>query len=298
MKCGYHVAPWVVERRREAAGGTFDFWAAVDWALDEMAATHWDGVEVAQPEFEQYYDRPEELKRKLDARGLELATYYFSRPFDEMTPAEAVEQARPRCEFHRAMGASVMLLDGARRKAGPTEKRIRAVADCANAVGALAREYGLITPWHVHWGSIFESSAAFDRLMELTDPGLLSFCPDTAQMLAGDYDLKAAFEKYADRITYVHFKDIAFYDGKGGYLSYVPPGVKEKGAWGPDRIADVLEPGRGVVDVAGLYKIMASAGFDGWVVVDLDYSLTTPLESSRVTRENLAKLIPGLEIRQ
>lgn len=296
MKSGYHVSPWVAASRQEPADGEVDFWDVCWRALDEIAATHWDGVEVAQGQFEQYHGRPGELKREFDSRGLELITFYFARQFDQMTPQEAVKLARPRCEFHQAMGSSVLLIDGVRRGEGPQEDRIRAAADCINAVAELAREHGLISPWHIHHGSIFERSAAFDRLMELTDPDLVTICPDTAQMALGDYNLEKMFEKYAERISYVHFKDIAFLDGKGGYLPDIPPGFCEKGAWGPDRIAEVLEPGQGVVDVAGLFSIIESAGFDGWVVVDLDYALTTPIESSRVSRENLAKLIPGLEL--
>lgn len=294
MKCGFHIAPWLAARRQERPDEELDFWNVCWQALDDIAATHWDGVEVSQSQFDKFYDRPEELKAEFDSRGLELASYYFSRPFDEMSPAEAVELARPRCEFHQALGSSVLLLDGGRRGNGTTDERIRALAQSVNAVAALARQYGLITPWHIHYGSMFERAAAFDRLMELTDPDLLTVCPDTAQMALGDYDLKRTFERYAERITYVHYKDIAFHDGAGGYLPHIPEGFCEQGAWGEDRIADVLEPGRGVVDVPALARILASAGFNGWVVVDLDYTLVPPLESSRITREYLAQVIPEL----
>jgi len=296
MKSGFHVSPWLATKRQESPGQEPEFWSVCWQALDDIAATHWDGLEVAQPQFEEYYDRPEELRAEFDARGLELASYYFSRPFDEMSPAEAVELAKPRCEFHQAMDSSVMLLDGGRRGDGTTDARIRALARSVNAVAELARGYGLITPWHIHYGSMFERAAPFDRLMELTDPDLLTVCPDTAQMALGDYDLERTFEKYAERITYVHYKDIAFRDGAGGYLPDVPEGFCEQSAWGEDRIADVLEPGRGVVDVPALARILASVGFDGWVVVDLDYTLVPPLESSRITREYLADVIPELAI--
>ena len=250
-------------------------------------------MEISQPEFERFYADPEAFRRQIASRGLTLATYYLARPFDELTPEQAVEMARPRCEFHRALGATVMALDGCRRLDGPSEARIRAAARSVNAVARLARDYGLLTPWHIHYGSIFEQSAAFDRFMELTDPDLVTICPDTAQMALGDYDLRATFEKYAERITYVHFKDIAFRDPKGATLSGIPPGVKEKGAWGPDRIADIVDTGCGIIEVAGLYRILESAGYAGWIVVDQDYAQTTPKESARRTRENLSRLIPA-----
>jgi len=294
MKCAYQIAPWLVARRRAAADGHLNFWAAASEAFDDIAAAGWDGVEISQPPFEAYYCRPEAFRRRLAMRGLELATYYLAKPFDEMTPAQARELARPRCEFHRSVGAKVMALDGCRRGERPTERRIRAAAASVNAVARLAHDYGLITPWHIHYGSMFEVSAVFDRFMELTDPDLVTVCPDTAQMALGDYDLVAAFEKYAERITYVHFKDIAFHDGRGGYLAGIPRGVKDRGAWGPGRSADIVDTGCGAVDVARLYAILKSAGYRGWIVVDQDYSLTTPLASARRTRGNLSALIAEL----
>ena len=117
-------------------------------------------------------------------------------------------------------------------------------------------------------------------LTALADPALLYVCPDTAQMAFGDFDLGASFEKYAERIEYVHYKDIAFHDGRGAYLPTIPPRVSEKGAWGHNRSADFLEPGRGVINFRELHRIAVRAGFDGWIVVDPDYPLTTPYKSS------------------
>ena len=265
-------------------------------ALHEIAQTGWDGVEISSPKFEKYFDRPDEFKELFSKLRLELATYYHARDFDQMTPAEAVAGARRKCEFLREVGSSVLLLDGGRRpERDATRRDIKAVADAANAVAEMAATYGLITPWHIHWGTMFERSAALDMLMELAEPDLVTLCPDTAQMALGDFDLPAAFKKYAHRISYVHFKDIAFLDDHGDRLREIPRRLSEKGAWGPGRDAVVLGPGQGAVDFASLWKMLDSAGFDGWVVVDLDYSFSTPRESARTSREYLRRLIPALD---
>ena len=295
MKCGFQPNPWFEHAHAEPAGSQTDDHQIFESALREIAQTKWDGVEISSARFEEYFDRPDEFKALFDRFGLELATYYHAREFHQMTPAEAVEGARRKCEFLKEVGSSVLLLDGGpRTEGGATSKDIKAVADAANAVAEMAAGYGLVAPWHIHWGTVFERSAALDKLMQLTDPALVTLCPDTAQMALGDFDLPAAFEKYADRITYVHFKDLAFLDEQGRRLPEIRPGLSQKGAWGAGREAVVLEPGQGAIDFSPLWNILDSAGFDGWVVVDLDYSLSSPLESARLSREYLGRLIPAL----
>jgi hypothetical protein len=82
------------------------------------------------------------------------------------------------------------------------------VAEVANQIGSMARAAGMVCSWHQHWGTLFERPEAFHALMELTDPELVRFCPDTAQLTMGDFDVLATFRKYARRIGFVHFKDL------------------------------------------------------------------------------------------
>jgi inosose dehydratase len=294
MKLGFHPQPWFYHVGWRKGSPTPDFWQVFEGALRDMSATGWDAVEISHPYFERSLQDPEQMKRLLGMHRLRLSTFYHSRPFDQMSPDQAAADARPKCEFLRQMGSSALLLDGgARNGAEPRDARVRAIARCANAVAAVAQDFGLTTAWHIHWGSIFEESSALDLLMDLTEPALVTLCPDTAQMALGDYDIPATFAKHADRIGYVHFKDLAFLGEQGARLPHIPRrrSVSERGAWGPNRSSLVLEPGQGAVDFTTLWRTLAAAGFDGWIVVDLDYSTTTPLESSRVSQSYLAHLV-------
>jgi len=61
----------------------------------------------------------------------------------------------------------------------------------------------------------------------------------------------------------VHFKDLA-----------------------PDR--GFVELGKGTIDFRPVWHLLRSHKYDGWIVVDLDYTRLEPAESCRLNRECLA----------
>lgn len=68
-------------------------------------------------------------------------------------------------------------------------------------------------------------------LMDKTDPKYFNLGPDTAQVWMGGGDPVVFFEKYKNRIVYMHYKDIrGYYRGLPGYLD------------------NVIELGRGIID--------------------------------------------------
>ncbi len=146
-------------------------------------------------------------------------------------------------------GCQNLLIDGGEPTDQATPDDYQRVADVANLVGSLAREAGLVCSWHQHWGTLFERPEAFDALMELTDPELVRFCPDTAQLTMGDFDVLATFRKYGPRIGFVHFKDLdvnrpwQITAGHGG-----PSTWSDTGAYHVDSKWRFVELGRGRID--------------------------------------------------
>ena len=62
--------------------------------------------------------------------------------------------------------------------------------------------------FHHHAGTYVETPEETDRLMEMTDPELVGLCFDTGHYLYGGGDILEVTHKYADRIWYVHLKDL------------------------------------------------------------------------------------------
>ena len=94
-------------------------------------------------------------------------------------------------------------------------------------------------------------------------------------MLLGDFDLDQWFTQYAARMSYVHFKDL-----------------------GPDR--RFIETGHGRVDFPALWHVLQDAGFDGWIITDLDYTCLEPEDSSCICLSYLTNTlgIPTASSRQ
>ena len=233
-------------------------------AMDTIAEMGWDGFEFAGRGLWVYYDRPEPFRGTLAAKGLELSSVYTACSFADQEAIETeLRYVREAADFCAALGVETILIDGGRKTdAAGTEADHRRVASAANRMGEMARERGCTCSWHQHWGTLFEYPEAFERLMALTDPQLVRFTPDTAQLTLGGFDLMEVFTRYLDRIHYVHFKDL-----------------------GPDR--RFTELGRGVVDFGGVWSILSEAGYSGWIVVDLDYTSLLPEESCRINKDYL-----------
>ncbi len=230
-------------------------------AINTIAEVGWDGFEFAGRGLSVYYDRPEQFGGALKAKELELSTIYTGCSFanEEAIEAELAEVTAA-ADFCAALGVETILIDGGRKQDGQgTEADYQRVAAAANRMGEIARMRGLTCSWHQHWGTMFEYPDAFDRLMALTDPDLVRFTPDTAQLTLGGFNLVEVFTRYLDRIHYVHFKDV-----------------------GPDR--RFIELGRGVVDFSEVWEILSGADYSGWIVVDLDYTSLPPAESCRINK--------------
>ena len=251
LKLGYHPATYL----RQDIG--------IADALADISATGWNGFEWSPGGLGPHYDDVADYRRYLAGVHLEVSGIYCSSGFRN---AEEIRQWQDTIDativFAKAIGTRIVLIDGGSLELAPGPESTRRIARLANEVGKRITDAGLTCTWHQHWGTLFQYPADFDALMDATDPELVGFTPDTAQMALGGFDVPGAFQKYLARIRYVHFKDL-----------------------GSDR--RFVELGRGNVDFPPLAEMLKGADFDGWVVVDLDYTSLDPCESSR---ENLRYL--------
>lgn len=259
--------------------------------LDEMALIGLDGFEIHYPFLLQNYEhRTKELRDLLELHDLEMATYYTGITFhDEEQRYRGMNTVRRKCHFSAALGTKVICIDGGRKRSGISKNelddQIKLIAECANQLGNYATSCGLTLAWHQHWGSIFEAKAPFYRFMELTDPDLVKFCPDVGQLALGDFDVVETIRHFADRIAYVHYKDISFAGRPHGELWRGGPVVpSDNGAYGVDSRGRWVELGRGIIDFPAITQVLRSAGFDGWIVDDFDYSGYRAVESAKACK--------------
>lgn len=269
MKIGFAPQPWIRD------GNIHNFYRM----LDDMALIGLDGFEGNHPFLLDRYERQTgEFRELLAIHDLELASFYASITFlDPDLRQRGIEEAKRRYRFAAEVGSLCALLDGGRKRPGisPAEldDQIKVIAESANMLGEYARFCGLTLGWHQHWGSIFDVEDNFHQLMDLTDPALVGFCPDVGQLALSGINEVETVGRYADRVTFVHYKDVTF---AGRPLGELWPGgpvaPADGGAYGIDSRARWVELGRGVVDFVGVTEVLHSVNYDGWIVDDFDFT--------------------------
>jgi inosose dehydratase len=155
----------------------------------------------------------------------------------------------------------------------------------ATGLNDLARELapmGIKVVFHNHVGTYVETEAETGRLLEETDPALVSWCLDCGHLAYGGGDNLRALEKYGNRVGYVHIKDV---DGQVLQKS-------RENAWS---FAQALKSyifaplGEGIARVPEVIDSLRQAGYAGWVVIEQD---TTPDDPTKVAEKNRHYLEP------
>jgi inosose dehydratase len=81
----------------------------------------------------------------------------------------------------------------------------------ATGLNDLARELapiGVRVIFHNHVGTYVETEEETARLLDETDPALVSWCLDCGHLAYGGGDTFGTLQKYGNRVGYVHIKDV------------------------------------------------------------------------------------------
>ena len=290
MKIGFGAALWMRDH----------YLPGMHRMLDDLAMNACDGLELHYPYiFDAYRHKPQYLKELLDLHGLELASVFmrFDYASPELVAADAARN-RQMMDFMAEMGGEDVLLDenyslngsfyAKRPKPKDKLSRFHMIDDTSNMMAEYAKDKGLKLSWHVHWGTLFAEEEWFHRFMEATDPDLIYFCPDTAQLKLCGYDEVGIVKQYAQRIRYAHFKDVVIRKDVGKELwpgSGVMP--RDDGGYNVDSLGRMTELGRGEVNFHGIMDALCKAGFNGWIIDDFDYTGYLANEACRACIEYL-----------
>jgi len=155
----------------------------------------------------------------------------------------------------------------------------------ATGLNDLARELapmGIKVVFHNHVGTYVETEPETARLLEETDPALVSWCLDCGHLAYGGGDTLRALEKYGNRVGYVHIKDV---DGQ------VLQKSRENGwSFAQALKSYIFAPlGEGIARVPEVIDSLRQSGYSGWVVIEQD---TTPDDPTKVAAKNRDYLEP------
>lgn len=239
---------------------------SMEAAVRDIAAAGYSGIEMFDGNVAAYADRPDELRGLLSDAGLELVSVYTGANFiyDDIL-ADELHRVRRAAELAAICGAHQLVVGGgAKRAAGTTNQDYDRLASALDQVSEIAEAAGLVASYHPHLSTIVEGPDEIERLLDDTRIG---FCPDTAHLAAGGGDPAALIRRYADRIGHVHLKDVRL-----DPLQFVPLG-------------------EGELDFTGILAAISDAGYDGWLIVELDGYDGDPRVAAEISKTYLDKLL-------
>lgn len=262
--------------------------------VSEMALAGFTGSEVGN----KYPKDPEVLKKALELRGVEICNQWFSsflitKPFEEVE-----KEFRAQLAFLKAMGAKVI---GASEQSYSVQGQLDTpifghkyemndaewdtFCTGMNKLGKIAKEeYGIALTFHHHMGTVVQSLAEVDRMMENTDPEYVSLLFDTGHFTYCGEDPLEVVKKYVHRIKHVHLKDVrpeVVERVKKENMSFLA-GV---------RAGAFTIPGDGCIDYDPIFKVLEDAGYEGYMVVEAeqDPAKANPLEYAIRARKFIAE---------
>ena len=239
--------------------------------LKEVADLGYEAVENFAFITKYFDNNADEVRGLLEKYKLEMANLYLH--FSDNAQAD-YDAAKAYVEFMKKIGATYMNLQAIMWNEPPHDRPINkeAVLDYAkrsNEVGKLCKENGIKACFHPHANTHIYTEEEIDLFLENTDPSCVYLCLDTAHTVIGGMDPVAAFEKYADRLAFVHFKDVdPTVDPENQMKRFRPLGV-------------------GTVDFKGVYNVLKQKGYDGVICVELDSPLVCNYKSAMISREYL-----------
>jgi inosose dehydratase len=208
---------------------------------------------------------PEDAGPALAARGLGLTAGFVFEPLhDPARRADALVITRAVAEQVATLGGRFLVVIDAvssdrARSAGNSAAACRLDRSAASAlhetigeVAAIARGFGLRPVVHPHAGTHIEFEDEVEPLLDCAE-----LCLDTGHSLYAGEDPVAAYRRWADRIPYLHLKDLDRARLAGDFWASV-----KAGAFRP--------LGQGDLDAVALLRALERRGFSGWAIVEQD----------------------------
>ena len=252
--------------------------------LSAIASAGYEGTELGPPG---YLGDRLTLRTSLEGHGLALVGGYipirFSEP-EHWTEDLAVMDATLDL-FAAADGteAKPVLADGGsaerirfpgRAAADPSigldEAGWARLAEGVAQACDLARTRGFEPTFHHHTATFVEAPWEIERVLELTDVGLLL---DTGHLRLGGGDPTTALRDWGSRINHIHIKDVH---------DEVLAGVIADAADMPEawRRGVFCELGTGDVDLDSFFAELSRSDYSGWLVVEQDMVPQSPQDAA------------------
>ena len=204
------------------------------------------GIESGRGMMGKYFDDASLMIDLLEKHGLQLTSIGFGGSWANPTLTDEERASAEWCfDYLKAFPEPrLSLAHGSRDRNDLVERQRNAIA-CANEVGKLAADVGISCAFHAssYPTSLFLIEDDYKRMLDLLDPQVVRYCPDSGHIVNGGMDVYEIFKTYVSVIGHVHLKDIT-----------------------ADKHWAAM--GEGIIDFSQLMKTLSDADYDGWIVFE------------------------------
>jgi len=130
------------------------------------------------------------------------------------------------------------------------------------AIAELAwRKYGVRAVIHPHAGGYIEFEDEIQRIAEDVPQEIAGFCLDTGHTYYAGMDPVETLRRYADRLDYIHFKDI----DAAKFADVMSRRIRFFEACGEGVMCPI---GRGCIDYPAIRALLTELGYAGFITVE------------------------------
>lgn len=267
-KLAYAMWPWGTQTKEELISGITD--------IKSVGYTYFESVVSLVDTFR---ERVDEFKAIIEQYQVFPVSFYFWQRGDVEADIESV---RCSLDFLAANNITRMSVQAPGKPGGgATQAELDQLLSVLEQIGTLAQPYGIAPCLHPHANTQVMYENEIDFIMQRLGPELLSFGPDTAHLTVGRCDAVEIFRRYAERINFVHLKDVK----KNKQVTVDAGQTKEFEVY-----SDFLELGEGDVDIPGCLAVLESVNYDGYLCIELDSSRYGNKESAAMNMAYMQRL--------
>jgi inosose dehydratase len=222
-------------------------------AIEEIAAGGFKGIQLRANLVPEYGDKPNAIKDILAKHKLTFVALSSGNVLiDPAREKETIDMHVKHATFVKNAGGMFLQVTDERPKdRAVTKEDYARMGKLLTEIGKRCNDLGVKLGYHNHMGNLGEKPEEVEAVLAASDPKAVTLELDIAHYTQGGGDPVAAVKKYADRLGFLHFKDV-------------------KDAPGEKRPYKFVELGQGRVNVTGVVDALKAVGFRGWGIIELD----------------------------
>ena len=256
-------------------------YASITWngddrqAIEDIAALGFPGIQLRSNVLKEFASAAE-LRALLEKHQLKMVALSSGGVrIDPAVESEEIARHTANAKFvHDVGGLYLQVTDERPKDRAVSSADYTRLGKLITEIGKRTADLGISLGYHNHMGTLGQSPEEVEQILQAADPRYAKLELDVAHYFQGGGDPAKAIEKYADRLLFLHIKDV----------ESLPS------ASNPKRSYRFVELGRGHVDLPAVFEALHNINFRGWAIVELDAvpdKNRTPKECGEISKKYL-----------